>query len=757
MSNTVIGATVEIEYQSIGNVRKALKEANAELIAMQDQFGATSQQAIKAAKKVAELKDRIEDARETADLFDPGKKFQAFVTLGSQIAAGFGAVQGAMALIGTESEAVEKSLLKVQSAMALAQGLSQLKDFGKSWQQLNVFIQSSSVFIKANAAANSLAAGAMRMFGVAVNTTSTSFKVLKGAIVSTGIGALLVVVGLVIEKLMAWANQSSRTEKSIEAMNAATKKLNSSLDNQISILEAIGGKEEEIYRLRQQQANNELATLRKTYAERTKEGKKFTDEELERFNQLKTQITVNDINEKKRLQKIEEDKKKDRDKSHASQLKDNAKHNKDIDKQNNDAEQKRLEAESILYDARKSLMSQREAELLDLEKKRIEEEKKLIAAGVKDRAAFDEFYQKQKKAIEDKYNAESKKREEDFLKQINKLNTDIRIAGITDVREKEREQLAITHQQELDDLRNNLNLTFNERLALTISLKKRQKQQEDALQEKFDQEDLKKEEAKLMKLAADTKLSFQQRNEALKLQLALANQIVFDSEDARLQYIKNIEAQITGLKKEEEDERLKDFNEIIKNTLQSLSVIKQANDADLNAKKQQYDQDLANLQQMLNNKQISEEQFAQRKKELDDEQNKQIIAAFKRNQVISIAEAIINTAAGITNALATLPPPFSFITAAATGVLGALQVKTIAKQKPGLISSSTPTAASVSAMGQSAAPIAPALSTAVQGQALNAEAINNLGNNAMRAYVLNSDIQNNDQRNAYLQRNARIG
>jgi len=160
---------------------------------------------------------------------------------------------------------------------------------------------------------------------------------------------------------------------------------------------------------------------------------------------------------------------------------------------------------------------------------------------------------------------------------------------------------------------------------------------------------------------------------------------------------------------------------------------------------------------MLNNKQISEEQFAQRKKELDDEQNKQIIAAFKRNQVISIAEAIINTAAGITNALATLPPPFSFITAAATGVLGALQVKTIAKQKPGLISSSTPTAASVSAMGQSAAPIAPALSTAVQGQALNAEAINNLGNNAMRAYVLNSDIQNNDQRNAYLQRNARIG
>ena len=59
--------------------------------------------------------------------------------------------------------------------------------------------------------------------------------------------------------------------------------------------------------------------------------------------------------------------------------------------------------------------------------------------------------------------------------------------------------------------------------------------------------------------------------------------------------------------------------------------------------------------------------------------------------------------------------------------------------------------------GGGGAPISPAMSPAVQGQALNAEAINNLGNQATRAYVLNSDIQNNDQRNAYLERNARIG
>ncbi len=114
----------------------------------------------------------------------------------------------------------------------------------------------------------------------------------------------------------------------------------------------------------------------------------------------------------------------------------------------------------------------------------------------------------------------------------------------------------------------------------------------------------------------------------------------------------------------------------------------------------------------------------------------------------------MNTAKGVTNALGSLPPPFSFIQAAATALLGGLQVNMIRKQKPDLIESGS---ISIGGGGGGAAPMTPALSAAVQGQALNAEAINNLSNQAVRAYVMNSDIQNNNQRNAYLQRNARIG
>lgn len=48
-------------------------------------------------------------------------------------ASGFAVVQGAMGLFGTESEEVEAALLKVNSAMALAEGINGVQEFSKSF------------------------------------------------------------------------------------------------------------------------------------------------------------------------------------------------------------------------------------------------------------------------------------------------------------------------------------------------------------------------------------------------------------------------------------------------------------------------------------------------------------------------------------------------------------------------------------------------------------------------------------------------
>jgi hypothetical protein len=174
MAQENVGINIHVQgnaVESIGSVKKALKEANAELINAQSNFGDYSKEAIAAAKRVAELKDRISEARETADLFDPGKKFQAFAGAINAVAGGFTAVQGALGVVGAESEDLEKSLLKVQSALALSQGLSAVTDSAKDFQRLATIVKTNVV---------------------------TAFSTLRGAIIATGIGALAVGLGLVV-------------------------------------------------------------------------------------------------------------------------------------------------------------------------------------------------------------------------------------------------------------------------------------------------------------------------------------------------------------------------------------------------------------------------------------------------------------------------------------------------------------------------------------------------------------------------------
>lgn len=225
MADEVVGLRIEVDSnvgEAVGSLRSQLKAAQAEVAAMAEKFGETSKEAADAAKKASELKDRIGDAKALTDAFSPDAKFKALAAALSGVAGGFAAVQGAMGLLGSENEELEKSLLKVQSAMALAQGLDQVTESIDSFKNLKAVIQDSTVYIKLNELANKAAAGSMKLFGIAVETTSTSFKVLKGAIAATGIGLLIVGIG---ELVSAFQNYTSEAEKAKEAQD----KLNESI------------------------------------------------------------------------------------------------------------------------------------------------------------------------------------------------------------------------------------------------------------------------------------------------------------------------------------------------------------------------------------------------------------------------------------------------------------------------------------------------------------------------------------------------
>ena len=168
--NTEVGVKINVDgkgaVDSVGSIKKQLKEANLELIAMRDKFGETSDEAIASAKKIANLKDSIGDAKAMADAFNPDAKFKALGSAIQSVAGGFAAIQGAQALFGAESKDLEKTLVKVQGALALSQGINSILEAKDSFKNLKV---------------------------VAVD----SFKAIKGAIGATGIGLLVVALGTI--------------------------------------------------------------------------------------------------------------------------------------------------------------------------------------------------------------------------------------------------------------------------------------------------------------------------------------------------------------------------------------------------------------------------------------------------------------------------------------------------------------------------------------------------------------------------------
>lgn len=167
------GVEIEVGVKgdaSVKSIKTELRQATAEAASLAVKFGENSKEAITAAKRVAGLRDIIDDTNRRIQAFDPGP-FQRIATLSQGIAAGFSAAQGAAALFGLEGENIEKQMLKVQGAIALSTGLHALADLSKQLAAVG---------------------------SVIVNKVITAFTTLRGALIATGIGAIGIALGAIV-------------------------------------------------------------------------------------------------------------------------------------------------------------------------------------------------------------------------------------------------------------------------------------------------------------------------------------------------------------------------------------------------------------------------------------------------------------------------------------------------------------------------------------------------------------------------------
>lgn len=212
--------TVDVEIKdNVKSLKAQFAEAKKELQAMAATYGENSKQAIEAAKRAAELKDIIDDSGEAIKNLQGGGAFKALSTSLTSVASGFSAVQGGLGLIGVEGEAVEKTLLKVQSAMALAEGLRGVEDAGRAFKALGATV------------------------GNAFKSMSNSSKVF----LATGIGLIVTAIATAIaysdELGQIWdklTGQSSELRAQQEALNSTMADYNKGAQEAISKVNKVG-------------------------------------------------------------------------------------------------------------------------------------------------------------------------------------------------------------------------------------------------------------------------------------------------------------------------------------------------------------------------------------------------------------------------------------------------------------------------------------------------------------------------------------
>ena len=227
--------------KQIDNINNQLKELDATIGNNQRKVGAYAEEFGKAlnqnndtvAASAASFKQALNEQDDAT--ISTRTKLESVQKVTAGLASGYAAVQGTMALLGIENENLEKTFVKLQAAMAIAQGVGGMKDLVEG-----------------------LSRGKVAFAGV-TNGVKMFIKGLSGvqkAIIGTGIGALVVALGVLIanwDKIVGMFKKDQteikNVENSIKDLKEELKSSDEDFDFFIKLQQAAGKSREEILKL----------------------------------------------------------------------------------------------------------------------------------------------------------------------------------------------------------------------------------------------------------------------------------------------------------------------------------------------------------------------------------------------------------------------------------------------------------------------------------------------------------------------------
>ena len=451
---------------------------------------------INAQMAAGKLKDAIADAKQEVNNFaSDTRKLDAFLELGSGIAGGFAAAQGAMALFGSENEDLQKSLVKVQSAVALLNGVQAVANsLNKSSAAMTEF---QSIKLKVLTAVQA-------RYTAVVGTTTGAMKLLRLAgaaipitLLITGIGILIANFGKIKKvvldfipglshlgelftkvknAVMDFVGISSEAERQEETAAKQRAVRSQQMKDEIELMEANGASARELYLAKRKLLFNDLETLKIAAFK-----KGATQDEIKAYNEMVQAIRVLDAEETTRIKEG------------------TTKANEEASKKRKEAHDKRVEQEKKDAEELQKILD--EATIIKNEKDLTEQEKEIAALGRTykaklDLAKNDDKAQKliidasliELQAIKDKYAKEEQEKKKEADKVLADLIEQRRVDDLS-VRDKELNDIIDKYAKEAElakgqaDLLAEIETDKNNALALK---KKEFAEQDAAIQKEID-------------------------------------------------------------------------------------------------------------------------------------------------------------------------------------------------------------------------------------------------------------------------------
>jgi hypothetical protein len=731
---------------SMREMNKLMKEY--QTVALQ--AGSASPIGDRATQSAAALKDQIVDLDTRVRLLSSDTiKLDTAMAGVATGAAAFQGVTSAVALTGVESEALVKTMVKLQAAQGLVNSVNIIaqnlnKDAILGIQIRNTALQKAQNFIlygsaaavTAESTATKAAAGAKVAMTAATTGTNIALKLFRGALLATGVGAIVVGLGLLIanfDKIVkaiqpvidqfkkmadfigltdfageeAAKNEKARLEnlkklkeedierdkRRIEIQKELKDATENNQDAQIALLESQG---KSTIKLQRQQAEKALAE-----AKFNKDALTAIDEQLKKLGLLgagfrenaaklieadtkllTAQAELNNVN--KEAGKIAADNFKKAQERRKAILDNLKKQFDDELKLQDELEKAKL---ALITDARKKELATAQESFDDYR------EKFLIERTKDEKAALDKQFIDGKISRE-KYNAElldlqknaSNKltdtereiiilKERKLLQDVAAINKKFDAQELKDLAEKEKKKA---------DLREIFNALFRDQFD---------KQTADAKKANEDQ---------LKNLDEAIKAQAITEGEAAIAKIKLAN----DLADAEKKIEKDKNEFIKEEARKAREEQLKGITDLLGNIQKGLDGIKQVNDlvneidqARLNSIENRREDELANLdanlQAQLDKEGLTaeqktkiEQQFAQQKYNVQvkafAQEEKIKKAQFIRDKALRLAQVGIDTASAIVKGIAQFGPPPSpagIAAIASAGIIGVTQALAIANQQ----------------------------------------------------------------------------